>query len=90
MEATAAAQVAVIIEDDPDVRALLDEVFHAAGFRTVLAGNGLDGVAAVAEHQPVITTLDINLPGIDGFEAARRIRKLSSTLILMLSALGEE
>jgi len=83
-------KTAVIIEDDPDVRSLLDEVFRAAGFRTVLAGTGLEGVAAVAEHEPIITTLDINLPGIDGFEAARRIRAVSATFIIMLSALGEE
>lgn len=83
-------KTAVIIEDDPDVRSLLDEVFRAAGFRTVLAGTGLEGVAAVAAHEPIITTLDINLPGIDGFEAARRIRAVSATLIIMLSALGEE
>lgn len=89
-EATPATHTAVIIEDDPDVRSLLDEVFQAAGFRTVLAGSGLEGVAAVAEHQPIITTLDINLPGIDGFEAARRIRLTSATFIIMLSALGEE
>ena len=82
--------VAVIIEDDADVRSLLDEVFRAAGFRTVLAGSGLDGLAAIEEHAPVITTLDINLPGIDGFEVARRIRRISSTFIIMLSALADE
>lgn len=81
---------AVVIEDDPDIRSLLVDVFEAAGFRTISAENGLDGVRAVEEHQPVITTLDINLPGIDGFEAARRIRKFSTTFIIMLSALSEE
>ncbi len=89
-ERTAGALVAVIIEDDADVRSLLDEVFRAAGFRTVLAGSGLDGLAAIEEHGPVITTLDINLPGIDGFEVARRIRRVSSTFIIMLSALADE
>lgn len=86
----ASSKTAVIIEDDPDVRDLLDEVFAGAGFRTVLAGDGFEGVAAVEEHQPVITTLDVNLPGIDGFEAVRRIRKSSDTYIIMLSALAEE
>ena len=89
-ERTAGALVAVIIEDDADVRSLLDEVFRAAGFRTVLAGSGLEGLAAIEEHAPVITTLDINLPGIDGFEVARRIRRISSTFIIMLSALADE
>jgi two-component system OmpR family response regulator len=84
------ALVAVIIEDDPDVRSLLDEVFLAAGFETVLTGSGLDGLAAIEEHHPVITTLDINLPGIDGFEVAKRIRRISDTFIIMLSALSDE
>ncbi|WP_091035069.1 response regulator transcription factor [Microbacterium oxydans] len=90
---TAAARsvlVAVIIEDDPGVRSLLDEVFLAAGFETHLAGSGPEGIAAIEQHQPVITTLDINLPGIDGFEVARRIRRVSDTFIIMLSALSDE
>ena len=82
--------VAVIIEDDADVRSLLDEVFRAAGFETALAGSGLEGIAAVQSHRPVITTLDVNLPGIDGFEVARRIRQVSGTFIIMLSALSSE
>ncbi|MFJ3474569.1 response regulator transcription factor [Microbacterium maritypicum] len=84
------ALVAVIVEDDPDVRSLLDEVFLAAGFETILTGSGLEGLAAIEQHHPVITTLDINLPGIDGFEVARRIRRISDTFIIMLSALSEE
>ncbi|KDA04877.1 chemotaxis protein CheY [Microbacterium sp. CH12i] len=89
-ESSLQPKVAVVIEDDPDVRTLLDEVFRAAGFEVVPTESGLDGLAAVEKHQPVITTLDINLPGIDGFEVARRIRKISSTYIVMLSALAEE
>ena len=84
------ALVAVIVEDDPDVRSLLEEVFLAAGFETILTGSGLEGLAAIEQHRPVITTLDINLPGIDGFEVARRIRRISDTFIIMLSALSEE
>lgn len=88
--AESAPLVAVIIEDDPGVQSLLDEVFLAAGFRTVLAGSGPEGLDAVAAHHPIITTLDINLPGIDGFEVARRVRQTSDTFIIMLSALTEE
>lgn len=88
--AAEAPLVAVIIEDDPGVQSLLEEVFLAAGFETVLAGSGPEGLAAVEARRPVITTLDINLPGIDGFEVARRIRRISDTFIIMLSALAEE
>jgi DNA-binding response OmpR family regulator len=83
-------KTAVIVEDDPDVRHLLAEVLESAGFSTVTASNGIDGVRAVITHQPLITTLDVNMPGIDGFEAARQIRMQSDTYIIMLTALDEE
>ncbi|HCS59945.1 MAG TPA: two-component system response regulator [Microbacterium sp.] len=90
IDAGSPLRTAVIVEDDPDVRDLLAEVLGAAGFSTVTAENGVDGVRAVLEHQPLITTLDVNMPGIDGFEAARRIRAGSDTYIIMLTALDEE
>src|SRR5690606_32052749 len=83
-------KTAVVVEDDPDVRHLLVEVLESAGFSTVSVGNGIDGVRAVLNYQPLITTLDVNMPGIDGFEAARRIRAQSDTYIIMLTGLDEE
>ncbi|WP_412948759.1 response regulator [Microbacterium sp. 179-B 1A2 NHS] len=83
-------KTAVIVEDDPDIRHLIVEVLEAAGFSTVSVGNGVDGVRAVLSYQPLITTLDVNMPGIDGFEAARRIRAQSDTYIIMITGLEEE
>ncbi|MBD7958833.1 response regulator transcription factor [Microbacterium sp. Sa4CUA7] len=83
-------KTAVIVEDDPDIRHLLAEVLEAMGFSTVSVGNGIDGVQAVLSYQPLITTLDVTMPGIDGFEAARRIRAKSDTYIIMLTGLEEE
>lgn len=83
-------RVAVVIEDDLDIRYLLEQVLMQAGFSTVSTGNGEDGVRAVLAHDPVVTTLDVSLPGIDGFEVARRIRATSNTYIVMISAMGEE
>jgi two-component system, OmpR family, response regulator len=89
-ETTPRGRTAVIVEDDADLRHLLVEVLEAAGFSTVSVGNGLDGVQAVLSYQPLITTLDVNMPGIDGIEAARRIRAQSDTYIIMITANGEE
>lgn len=89
-EESAAPKTAVIVEDDPDVAHLLAGVLESAGFSTISVDNGLDGVQAVLEHQPLITTLDVTMPGIDGFEAARRIRAQSDTYIVMLTAHDDE
>lgn len=83
-------RTAVVIEDDADIRQLLETVLEQAGFETVSAANGLDGVEAVRAHNPLVTTLDVSMPGIDGFEAAKRIRAISSTYIVMLTARGDE
>ena len=69
---SAPLKTAVIIEDDPEIRHLIVEVLEAAGFSTVSVGNGIDGVRAVASYQPSITTLDVNMPGIDGFAGDHR------------------
>lgn len=90
MSDSADVKTAVIVEDDPDIRHLLVEVLESAGFSTVSVGNGIDGVRAVTAYQPLITTLDVNMPGIDGFEAARRIRAASDTYIIMLTGLEDE
>lgn len=90
MEKQNERRVAVIIEDDADIRHLLETILSQAGFETVATGNGLDGVQAVRAHNPVVTTLDVSMPGIDGFEAAKRIREFSDTYLVMLTARDEE
>ena len=83
-------RIAVIIEDDADIRQLLEQVLEQAGFVTHSAGSGLDGIEQVRRHRPTLTTLDISMPGIDGFETAKRIRAFSDTYLIMLTARNEE
>ena len=82
--------VAVVIEDDTDIRGLISQVLEQAGFLVYAASSGVDGIELVREHQPVVTTLDVSMPGIDGFETAKRIRELSDTYIVMLTARADE
>ena len=81
--------MAVIIEDDP-TSAIIDIVLTQSGFRTVVTENGPDGVDAVRQHNPLITTLDVNMPGMDGFAVAKRLREFSNTYLIMITALADE
>jgi DNA-binding response OmpR family regulator len=83
-------KTAVIIEDDPEIRHILAEVLESSGFSTVSVGNGIDGVRAVLTYKPLLTTIDVTMPGIDGIEAAKRIRAQSDTFIIMLTGLSDE
>ncbi|MGF0118649.1 response regulator [Promicromonospora sp. Marseille-Q5078] len=83
-------RTAVIVEDDPDIRELLEAVLTQAGFATYTAAAGRPGVDLVREVDPLVTTLDVSLPDIDGFEVCRRIRATSDTYVVMLTARTDE
>ena len=90
MSSASPPRVAVVIEDDGDIRNLLEAILGQAGFTCYTAATGPEGIDAIRRHEPILVTLDISLPGIDGFEVARQIRSFSSTYIIMLSARDEE
>ncbi|WP_104181224.1 response regulator transcription factor [Arthrobacter sp. B0490] len=84
------ARVALIIEDDADVRELLVMTLGMNGFTTFEAENGRQGVALVREHRPDLVTLDLNLPDIDGVEVCRQIRPLTDAYVVMITARQDE
>jgi two-component system cell cycle response regulator DivK len=62
------------IEDNPDNRLLVKRALEARGYQFIGAQNGQEGLDLTSAKQPDIILLDINLPDIDGYEVARRIR----------------
>jgi two-component system cell cycle response regulator DivK len=62
------------IEDNPDNMTLVKRALEARGYCLLEAVNGLDGVAAAEREEVDLILLDINLPDIDGYEVAKRIR----------------
>ncbi|CAM3964398.1 response regulator transcription factor [Nocardioides marinus] len=82
--------VAVVIEDDPAIREILDMVLQQNGFSVVLCADGQSGLAAIGAHRPLLTTCDVQMPGMDGFAVARRIRRSHDTYLIMITAMAEE
>jgi len=81
---------AVVIEDDPDVRALLVELLQQSGFTVTDCSAGTEGLRAVRERDPDLVTLDLNLPDLDGIEVCRRLRETSEAYVIMLTARPDE
>ncbi len=83
-------RTALVVEDDEDIRSLIELTLSTQGFTVMTADSGLAGVDAVREHDPDLVTLDLGLPGIDGIEACRRIREMSDAYVVMITARDDE
>ena len=82
--------VAVVIEDDVDVRNLVGAVLRQSGFDVHVAPEGRAGVNLVREHEATVVTVDVGLPDIDGYEVLRRIRTTSDCYVIVLSGRTDE
>jgi len=80
----------LIVEDEEHLCATLAYNLRKAGYEVQSAASGPEAVARFQAAQPDLVLLDVMLPGFDGFEVCRRIRKLSSVPILMLTARTDE
>ncbi|MDW0113887.1 MULTISPECIES: response regulator [Sporosarcina] len=80
----------LIVDDQTGIRLLLNEVFTKEGFATRLAANGAEAMQSVAEVQPDCVLLDMKMPGIDGVEVLKRIKKDWPEIpVIMMTAYGE-
>ena len=82
----------VVVEDQADSRETLCELLSQEGFACRTAENGSEGLALIDELRPPAAILDVGLPGIDGFEVARRLRadpKHSGMLLIALTGYGQ-
>jgi DNA-binding response OmpR family regulator len=80
----------LVIDDDPDLRDLVDATLRAASYRVVQAADGPSGIAAYHAHQPDLVVLDIGLGDMDGLEVCRALRAHGSTPIVFLTARADE
>ena len=79
----------LVVEDDPDMRALIHTLLRDAGINVVVAENGKVALDMMAQHNPSMILLDLVMPVMDGFEFLRHLRTMSKyqkTPVVVLSA----
>jgi DNA-binding response OmpR family regulator len=80
----------LIIEDEPQLVKVLRSYLEQAGYTVLSAYRGDTGLSTWEHKRPDLVILDLNLPGMDGLDVAREIRRKASTPIIMLTARVEE
>jgi DNA-binding response OmpR family regulator len=80
----------LIIEDEPELVRVLRAYLEQAGFIVLTAARGDTGLSIWEHKRPDLVILDLNLPGMDGLDVARAIRRKAATPIIMLTARVEE
>ena len=85
----ATGALVLIVEDDPDTRALEKEILEFAGFRVLTANNGEDGIRFATEGRPSVILLDLALPTKSGFDVLNILKSCSATAnvpVVLISA----
>ena len=80
----------LVVEDEIEIARVVRDYLRNAGFEVIVVGDGGSAVASVRSAKPDLLVLDLGLPGRDGLDVAREIRRWSDTPIVMLTARGEE
>ena len=80
----------LIVDDQPGIRLLLKEVFSKEGYQAITAGSGIEALEKVQEVCPDLVLLDMKIPGMDGIEILKRLKKNKPTVhVIMMTAYGE-
>ena len=80
----------LIVDDEPQIVEICSDYLKAAGYETVTASNGAQGLSLARHEKPDLIVLDLMMPEMDGLDVCREIRRESNVPIIMLTARVEE
>lgn len=81
---------AIVIEDDDDIRGLLEVVLGQSGVEVTAVASGAAGLEAIQAQEPDLLLVDVGLPDMEGYDLVRQVRPQLSGRIVMLSARSQE
>ena len=76
----------LVIDDSQEMLLIMKYLLANNGYTPLLAESGLDGLKMAAEHDPALIVLDLNMPGVDGWQVCKKIREKSAVPIIILTA----
>ena len=80
----------LIIEDEKNISEIVAKYLEKEGYTTIIANDGIEGLALFRDSNPDLVISDVMMPTIDGFEVLREIRLISDAPVIMLTAKQEE
>jgi DNA-binding response OmpR family regulator len=80
----------LVVDDEPNIVALVRLYLEKDGFKVIAAGDGDEAIALHRRHGPDLVIVDLMLPGRDGFDVCRAVRREADTPILMLTARSDD
>lgn len=79
----------LLIEDEEGFREFIQMYLEKRGYKVIVAGNGIEGLKKANYIKPDIILLDIEMPGLDGFEVCKEIRKKMNIPVVFISCRNE-
>jgi len=83
-------ELILVVDDEPKIVKLARDYLERSGYRVVTAVNGQTALTIARQEKPDMVVLDLNLPGMDGLDVCRTLRRESDVPIIMLTARVEE
>lgn len=83
-------ELILVVDDEPKIARLARDYLEQNGFRVLPVTDGVTALAAARQEKPDLIVLDLNLPGMDGLDVCRALRRQSNVPIIMLTARVEE
>ncbi len=80
----------LVVDDEEKIRAIVRSYLQQEGYQVDEAATGEDAVSKIRERTPDLVVLDVRLPGIDGMEVLRQVRRVSDVYVIMLTARTDE